>query len=1142
MKKQKNATRVIAVVLILLMALALLPVSASANEPETLTWYLVGNGGKTTDDEEIVEIQVTAGNDKVPANPFTYKDHTFVGWDTSGNGEVNWDTPGVDIAPATDGLYLHAVWVTDPMVTFYGNNQLATYQEMKVRFLYDSSTNIEDISIQFKCPIYTLMGWAKSDTGPKEIDTDAYLKLTEDLELYAVWGNTVTYAMNGGSGTAAPVTVADGESVTLPDPGTRQGFVFTGWQVGETDTILDADETTFTPESDVTLTAQWGEDLVAISYAGNGGSGSTAGSTVQRGDDYAIQPNGFTAPSDSQAFSCWVDEEHGNTEYTPGGTPVLLDWSTIPDDDDSVELTAQWVHLWKITFNTNGVSVSGYPHDVDVPAGSTVGSQLAGGALPTPTSSDYSFVEWNEKADGSGSAYTAGFAPVSDKVFWAKWVSKSVTLKYASGGGSGTMPDDTATRNAAFTLPDCGFTAPSGKVFKEWEIDGTPIAAGGSFTPDLDTPNEVTVTAVWADKLAGTVAFTKDGAAVAADTTFVTDDELTATLTVTKPDPAPAQIRYQVVRGENVVASGTAAVSGGEADAVYTVAADDLNKTLTFRFTDAANFEDETRVVSAAQKIKPGSAEMATLTFTATGGTAADSVMVDDETLSFSSGTATCDVFKGATVSVKFVPGDGRTFDTVKLDGVDQEAQTSYSWEIADDTAVAVTFKASSGEEVTAVVDPSAASDANVLKLKNALMAMAGKNPYASSEVVVCWDGDVTKKADPKKVSEGGNVPDAGLEFTLPYPKGTDVNTTVAAKMKSYYTVKVYHWNGTAAVEVTSGVAAQDAFADGVKVTSADFSPYGMILTAVPLSGTVEIQKDGSKVTSASVGETLTAKYTDGTPAHQGTLSYQWQYDDGTAISGATASTYKPTASDIGKKLQCVVTSSFESGSLTSTNKVTISGKPSPKVKQDIINDGSEQLGKISNVTSEMEYRLSSDPSWKSVGSGKTEITGLTRAGTYYVRFKGDTSSANWGKVEIKSYYTVTCYPDSVSANRLAFSAAGSYAYPYKKNVWLVENGKTINVTASSVNTKYYRITGITRQMVYEPHTKTSKSFTNASSGSTSSFTVKNTPYVIWASAGVYGSKTGDSSHLGLWMELACLSLMGLCAAAVFGRRKFRKQ
>ena len=64
-------------------------------------------------------------------------------------------------------------------------------------------------------------------------------------------------------------------------------------------------------------------------------------------------------------------------------------------------------------------------------------------------------------------------------------IPTSYTIKYDSNGGSGQMQSEKAGVGEAFTLPDCGFTPPEGKKFKEWAIgstDGTTVSAGGNYT------------------------------------------------------------------------------------------------------------------------------------------------------------------------------------------------------------------------------------------------------------------------------------------------------------------------------------------------------------------------------------------------------------------------------------------------------------------------------------------------------------------------------------------------------------------------------------------------------------------------------------------------------------------------------------
>ncbi|MBQ4649512.1 MAG: InlB B-repeat-containing protein [Firmicutes bacterium] len=75
-----------------------------------------------------------------------------------------------------------------------------------------------------------------------------------------------------------------------------------------------------------------------------------------------------------------------------------------------------------------------------------------------------------------------------------------VTVTFAAGeGGSGTMADVQAEKDSQYTLPSCTFTAPSGKEFKAWSVNGTEYAAGAEVTLSVAT----TITAVWKDKPSG---------------------------------------------------------------------------------------------------------------------------------------------------------------------------------------------------------------------------------------------------------------------------------------------------------------------------------------------------------------------------------------------------------------------------------------------------------------------------------------------------------------------------------------------------------------------------------------------------------------------------------------------------------------
>ena len=57
----------------------------------------------------------------------------------------------------------------------------------------------------------------------------------------------------------------------------------------------------------------------------------------------------------------------------------------------------------------------------------------------------------------------------------------TVTITFDSNGGSGTMSSIAVAYAAQYTLPDCGFTPPTGQVFDCWEIDGGRVSAGVNY-------------------------------------------------------------------------------------------------------------------------------------------------------------------------------------------------------------------------------------------------------------------------------------------------------------------------------------------------------------------------------------------------------------------------------------------------------------------------------------------------------------------------------------------------------------------------------------------------------------------------------------------------------------------------------------
>ena len=71
------------------------------------------------------------------------------------------------------------------------------------------------------------------------------------------------------------------------------------------------------------------------------------------------------------------------------------------------------------------------------------------------------------------------------------------TISFDKGDGNGSMADVKVEKGKEYTLPQCTFTAPDGKEFEAWEIEGTKKQAKESIVVNKDT----NIKALWKDKL-----------------------------------------------------------------------------------------------------------------------------------------------------------------------------------------------------------------------------------------------------------------------------------------------------------------------------------------------------------------------------------------------------------------------------------------------------------------------------------------------------------------------------------------------------------------------------------------------------------------------------------------------------------------
>lgn len=308
--------------------------------------------------------------------------------------------------------------------------------------------------------------------------------------VYADFGKfTVSFDANGGSGYMSGLTV--GNQYVLPESTftAPAGATFKCWDVNGTE-MHPGDAITISKS--VTVKAVWyiAPTSYDVAFDANGGTGAMANQTIADGAAAVLSENTFT--KEDYRFAGW------NTSADGTGTSYV-DKASITSNlvalGETVKLYAQWEYVgsYTVIFDANGgagtMSSQKISRDVE--------AALSQNAF---TKSGYAFMGWNTSADGSGTSYAdkvvvKNLAAADDSItLYAIW-EQFKTVSFDANGGTGTMTSAFADASGAYTLPENGFTAPDGKRFKCWSVNGTEMAVG-----DIITLTEnITVTAVWAE-------------------------------------------------------------------------------------------------------------------------------------------------------------------------------------------------------------------------------------------------------------------------------------------------------------------------------------------------------------------------------------------------------------------------------------------------------------------------------------------------------------------------------------------------------------------------------------------------------------------------------------------------------------------
>lgn len=407
----------------------------------------------------------------------------FIGWNTA-DGQL-----GIFYKPestmvvegaivAANNVDLYAV-KSDKTVTFKNNYSEIADVTQKVHSVIKVPLDGNPFPVPSE---KVFLGWNSEADGTGQSYTPGELyEFAADTLLYAMWGHTVSFSANGGTGTMDSQDFFDNTSTVLnANTFTRPGYTFFKWNTEPDGTGVSYDDKgSFTKNVNFTLYAIWRH---TVTYDGNEGtSAPTDPKMYADGATVTIKGKGEMVRS-GYVFAGWNTSANGlGISYMEGDTFAI---------SYDIKLYAMWGHT--VTFYRN--------HDNEDTETST---QILRHDVPTAlnpnefTNTGLSFYGWNAVRDGTGTYYSDGskITRTTDLDLYAIW-GYAVTFDLAICPSGFETPDvQVVLNNNKAVEPDMGLDGYRVTWYKDKGLTN-------EFKFDTDTiTNNITLYAKWEVKL-----------------------------------------------------------------------------------------------------------------------------------------------------------------------------------------------------------------------------------------------------------------------------------------------------------------------------------------------------------------------------------------------------------------------------------------------------------------------------------------------------------------------------------------------------------------------------------------------------------------------------------------------------------------
>ena len=401
---------------------------------------------------------------KISSTKPTRSGYTFKNWNTLSDGNGITYNPGDTYSENAD-LNLYAQWTSSESS---GEGSTATKYTLTYNpnggSVYPTSKQLAAGEKYGTLPIpkregYTFDGWYTSpysyfatkvsaDTVMGSFNVTIYAHWTENVKTY-----TVKYNGNGNTGgSTASSTHTVGVAKNLTANGfTRTGYAFAGWNTsanGNGTSYADKEsvkDLSTTNGATVTLYAKWTPREYQLTMNPNGGAfadGNTHAKTLSPNLIYDgtnwhnVSSN--TVSRTGYTFDGWYDKATGGEKvYNIDGSCISGTYwkNNTYKYTGNLTVYAHWTaKKYTVTYNSNGGSGSMATDTV------TYGTAYRTKANQF-TKTGYTFVGWNEKADGTGSDWTSWIGKdwtwtyTKNVTLYAQWRVNSYTLNITGDSG-----------------------------------------------------------------------------------------------------------------------------------------------------------------------------------------------------------------------------------------------------------------------------------------------------------------------------------------------------------------------------------------------------------------------------------------------------------------------------------------------------------------------------------------------------------------------------------------------------------------------------------------------------------------------------------------------------------------------------------